>query len=244
MQTPGLTDFLIRTVLDGEFRELALADPDRACEGYALSDEAREVLCSRDERLLNLLSSAFRESWVESTPPSTSPQQTPTDLPATQALPDVCLLLSLIPHVVETADDSLHFNYEASLRPWTDPTHGVNDPQPPLAPDADGRIDFLVRIAPTVISPGLADPKIAYAATIQSPFAAPAAPQQVNPKEPTIGSVAASEESSPSKQADKESRILETLAAAVRQAEPSDRYERLVGLIRFLQTGEVDGDEC
>ena len=43
MKRGSAADFLVRTVLDGAFRELAIANPQRAFEGYELSEEEKDI---------------------------------------------------------------------------------------------------------------------------------------------------------------------------------------------------------
>ena len=61
--TPNAADYLIRAVLDDEFRRLALTSPEQAFAAFALTAEEQDFLRARDERMLALLGAAVRDSW-------------------------------------------------------------------------------------------------------------------------------------------------------------------------------------
>lgn len=87
--TPApLAEFLIRAVLDDAFRELALSEPERAFEGYDLSEEEREILGARDGRLLGRLGGTVARGEAIGRPPVREPPTEPVET-ALPRLPEV-----------------------------------------------------------------------------------------------------------------------------------------------------------
>ena len=96
MKPGSLADFLVRTVLDEAFRELARTNPQRAFEGFDLSEDEKEILCARDQRLLGLLGAAVaQENRSGEDRPAEIPS--PRGAPTKPSLPEVKLLLRLVP---------------------------------------------------------------------------------------------------------------------------------------------------
>ena len=232
-------DFLIRTVLDETFRELALADPQRAFEGYALSEEQQEILRSRDARLLGLLGGTVAQGEALAEHASKKGISKTADAPL-PSLPQVKLLLRLVPQATQPPGSASSVAYAASLHPW--PGHersktidAENGGQ--TAGDIAGmtpRIEWLVRITPTVIGSQETGLKVAYSATIQ-PLAVGAdeAPLATQGPTPAVGR--------PPWNHHIESSAARSAARAVRESEASVRYEKLLELIHALQTGDERG---
>ena len=213
-------DFLIRTVLDDAFRDLAMADPRRAFEGYDLSLEEQDILSSRDERLLGLLGQAAGNTGPQVTPPvKASPEDTPPA--AAPVLPDVVLLLCLEPQTAQLPDSTAKVVYAASLHPWSGDVS---------SPPVDAELTWLVRITPTVIEAQQAGLKVAYAASIQ-PFTGGAG-EHVQPS-----SGPASAPAMTPWRHNLESPAAKAAAQAVLASEAPNRYQKLLELIRALQTG-------
>ena len=235
MARGSATDFLIQTVLDEAFRELAMADPQRAFEGYDLSEEEQEILRSRDSRLLGLLGKAAgRGEVLVEHPAEEGPAQTAASgLPS---LPEVKLLLRLAPHAPKPPESTSEFAYAASLHPWP----GDQGPEKASAESGrrskehDAELAWIIRITPTVVEAQETGLKVAYSASIH-PFAVgtdekqPSAhePSQAPPRPPWNHHV--------------ESSAAKAAARAVRESDASQRYERLLELIHALQTGNERG---
>lgn len=227
MTRGSAADFLIRVVLDEAFRELAMADPQRAFEGYNLSDSERGILSGRDERLLELLgravapgraSDAHREARDSS---KAAARPLPT-------LPEVKLVLRLAPHTPQPAEATPQAAYEASLQPW-------------LAEHATGQcgaapagLAWLVRITPTVVDSQEAGLTVAYSASIH-PLAAGAGDSGPLNQQP------ARAPASPPWNHHIESSAAKEAALAVRASDARGRYEKLLDLIHALQTGDDRG---
>ena len=129
MTRGSAADFLIRTVLDEQFRELAVADPHRAFEGYDLSDREREILLARDGRLLGLLGQAMGQDEPSVEPPD-GDVGAATSASPTPGLPEVKLLLRLTPFVAQDPESGQKVSYEASLHPWPDDGGGRSTADP------------------------------------------------------------------------------------------------------------------
>jgi hypothetical protein len=232
----GLAEFLVKSILDIEFRERALSDPDGAFEGFDLSADEKDVLSSGDERLLNLLGRGLQYSGPaqhnqqpmgeSSSEPSVFPHQT---------LPEINLRMRLVPHAVRSPDNLLELSYSASLHPWTDdpatwdqPVGGATDPESVAA-----AIDLMIRVVPTVISLPGSEPKLAYSASIQSPNV-------------EVGTVVLPGEGKsfdgtalPSRYHG-DSLAARQAAAEIGQAEPDQRYPTLLELVSALRHGDAD----
>ncbi len=239
MARGAATEFLIRTVLDDAFRELALTDPQRAFEGYDLSEEERDILCSRDGRLLGLLGAAVAHAKapIEPTAKGESVETAESPLPS---LPEVNLLLRLDPRVTQAPDSAPSVGYAASLMPWSGdherkPTDAESTEQ--AEDHGDGTppgVSWIIRITPTVVDSTEAGLKVAYHAAIH-PDSANAGEEQSSVEWPTTTSAM-----SPWLH-HVESAAAKAAAQAVRASDPDGRYEKLLELISTLQTGDERG---
>ena len=195
--------------------------------------------------MLTLLSNAFQESWSPADTPVVGESEShPAPVP-TQTLPELRLSLSLIPHVLESADEppesDIQLNYEASLHPWPQAATGREEAGGELDQQSpsDGRVDLLVRIVPSVISAPGESPKIAYAATIQAPGA-----MQTNGPQANLGRLEAGPEPDAAESVSPDSlyaSAIQALVDDVRQASPDDPFLKLLKLIRFQHEGGRDG---
>lgn len=239
MAQRSAADFLIRTVLDETFRELALADPKRAFEGYALTEEQQEILRSRDARLLGLLGGAASqgETLAEHAPKEGISKTADAPLPG---LPQVKLLLRLVPQATQTPDSASRVAYAASLHSWPrdeeSPTIGAESGGQTAGDAADltPRIEWVVCITPTVVDSQESGLKVAYAASIQPLAVGTNAPQpSIRKPSQALGS--------PPWNHQVESSAARAAARAVRASEANGRYEKLLELIHALQTGDERG---
>lgn len=215
-----LRAFLVRTVLDDAFRELARTDPDAAFEAYDLSPADREVIRERGPAMLRLLGEAL-EAGDDAVPARPTPRAPPAEAAPVQSpkgdprgtpvglddeveplpeLPDAELLLRLRPqtHVDDQGDRKIL--HAASLHPWP-PTDG--DP---------GAVAFHLRFTPTVGRGRDGRVQVAYAGSLQSvsPGAEPP------PAEPWGHRT--------------DTEAVREATRGVRDADPDDRYQRLLEL--------------
>ena len=238
MKRGSAADFLVRTVLDEEFRELALANPQRAFEGYELSEEEKDILRSRDHRLLGLLGEAVAHKGAPAEHQLQKEHTDPT-APTLPSLPEVKLLLRLAPHVPQSPGSETNVSYAASLHSWpceeeleTDPDSDEQATGQPGA--AVGEVRWIVRITPNVVESQEAGLTVAYTASIHPLMADP---NQVHPsvREPT------QELASPPWNHHVESTAAKTAARAALAADRGERYGKLLELVHALQTGD-NGD--
>jgi hypothetical protein len=232
-------DFLIRAVLDEAFRELALADPQRAFEGYDLSEAEQQILRSRDGRLLGLLGEAAGQGHAVVEQPARKATAKPaaSSLPS---LPEVKLLLRLTPHATQQPDGASKVSYAASLHPWP----GDREPKgtdPGSGEQAEGHSDgtppemaWVIHIVPTVLDAQETGLKVAYSASIQ-PLAVGTDGTQPPAREPPRALA-----NSPWNH-HLESSAAKAAAQAVRACAPSRRYEKLLELVDALQAGDGRG---
>jgi len=249
MKRKSVNDYLIRTVLDDAFREVAIADPLVAFEGYDLSEEEKEILRSRDHRLLGLLGRVVAGSHAGDDHPcgavehplKTEAETEPTDQekPPMPHLAEVNLLLRLVPQAVPSADGESKVAYAASLHPWPDDkgtTPGA-DTEAPSRGEPDGEpteVKWIVRIQPTVLGTEAAGLRVAYSASIhpltaasdesREPVAHADGPPAGAPWNHQIESAAA-----------------KAAARAAQAAAPDQRFMKLLDLVEALQTGDHGG---
>jgi hypothetical protein len=238
MKQGSAVDFLVRTVLDEAFRKLALAHPQRAFEGYDLTDEQKEILRRRDHRLLGLLGDAVapEKAGVQQT---LDKEEADVDAPAPPDLPEVKLLLRLVPQASSSPDSGPDISYAVSLHAWPgddDRTTGsdtANRTETGVGGDV-GEVSWLIRIAPTVVESQAAGLRVAYFASIHPLMTDPDRTRR-SARERT------GELASPPWNHHVGSSAAKTAARAVHAADPSQRYHKLLDLVHALQTGDDGG---
>ncbi|MCH7872030.1 MAG: hypothetical protein IID33_10060 [Planctomycetes bacterium] len=212
MKTGTAADFLIRAVLDETFRELAIADPQRAFEGYDLSPDQRESLRRRDGRVLGLRGEVVAPPDEER--PASAAQ------PPLPKLPEVTLLLRLTPQSAQLPDSTSKVTYAAALSTW---------PGNEEIKNADGEpsdVAWVIRITPTVLERREEGWHVAYAAVIQ-PLAVDLAGSSLTAQEKGASPWNHQVESDAAKMA----------AQAVLTSGADGRYARLLDLVHALQPG-------
>jgi hypothetical protein len=246
MKQGSVDDFLIRVVLDDAFRELAQDDPDRAFEGYDLSEREREILRAQDHGVLGLLGEVVTQRQaagnrkaggdkaeeMEESEPATSKSAWPE-------LADVELLLRLRPKVTEPPGSEPRVSYEATLQPWpcedTPGPGSTGDGQDDAKADTAGNeVKWIIRIGRQVVGAQDAELAVAYSASIH-PLMGDGDQRRAPTPEPDRGSA------SPPWNHHVESSAAKTAAQAVRDADADQRYARLIELAHALQTGDGHG---
>lgn len=235
MTGKSAADFLVRAVLDEAFRDLALSNPQRAFEGFDLTEEEKEILRVRDHRVLGLLGDVVRRQEAVAEPPVEK-------APATgvaQTLPglaEVKLLLRLVPQVVGSPGSEPKVSYAASLHPWP-----VDDePEGGAAPTENGaeaeaaEVRWLIRIAPEVVESRDTGLAVAYSASIHPVTA------EVNQTGPADRAAPPETTGLPWKH-HVDSPAVRSAAQAVQAADASQRYAKLLELVHALQTGVHGG---
>jgi hypothetical protein len=235
MKQGSLADFLVRTVLDEAFRELALTDPERAFQGFDLSHEQKEILRRRDHRLLGLLGDAVAPTETCPEPPVKQKHGEPVAA-AAPSLPEVKLLLRLVPQVTQSRDSDPNISYAASLHPYPGEIEQTTDPDTTEQPQqaagcALDELRWIIRFVPTILGSGDAGTTVAYAASIH-PWTSETDPigSQIGEPGPALAS--------PPWNHHVASSAAKDAARAVQAAAPSRRYEKLLELVHALQTGD------
>ncbi len=239
MARGSAAEYLIRTVLDEEFRELASTDPRRAFEGYELSDEEQEILCARDARLLGLLGQAFAQAKTVVEPPAAEVRSDASEQQLT-SLAAVKLLLRLAPQGKQEPDSTSAVAYAATLEPWpgddqlqaAEATSAAEAGQAGQSPPPE--VAWIIRIQPTVLESQAAGLKVAYSASIL-----PLTGSTENASSPTPDAGPTSAASPWHHHT--ESAAAQAAAGAVRASDAEGRYEKLLDLIHALQTGDERG---
>ncbi len=211
MKSGTAADFLIRAVLDEAFRDLAIADPERAFEGYDLNSDQRESLRRRDGRVLGLLG--------EVVPPPAEHERTSSAEPLPK-LPEVKLLLRLTPQSAQLPDSTSKVTYAATLSAWP------GDQEAKVATGEPSDVAWVIRIKPTVLERRDEGLNVAYAAAIQ-PLAVDLAGSSLTAQEKGASPWNHQVESDAAKMA----------AQAVLASGADGRYARLLDLVHALQPG-------
>ena len=239
MTQGSATDYLIRAALDGSFRELALAEPDRAMAEYDLTEDEKDILRNRDERLLELLGGSIEmvKASAES-PQSTEIAAAPGSSRST--LPPVELLLRLAPQTTQSADGMPQVSYAASLHPWPLPEdakqneveQGTNGESPRTY--AASELAWLIRMTPTVMGSEAAGLRVAYSAAMHPVDLSTAHSQSASDRmvPPALRS--------PWRH-DVESSAVKTAAQEVLASPKDARCEKLRALIAAMQAGDDRG---
>ena len=232
----GLAEFLIKTVLDAGFRELALSDPDGAFEGFDLSTDEKDVLCSGDERVLSLLGRVLQHSGPpQHNQESTREHSSEPSVFTHQSLPEINLRMRLIPHAVSSPGKQFELSYSASLHPWTDDPASWDQPVDGAAEPGSvaTAVDLMIHIVPTMITFPGSEPKLAYSASIESPKERAGTVAPLGEGESHYGAA-------PPSRYHGNSLAARQAAAEVAQAEPDQRYSKLLELVSAIRCGDDD----
>ena len=140
---------LIESALDPEMCRRLIESPEEAFQGFDLTDEEKDLLRRPDHRLLRLLGIALAEEAESSPGPKASTCVTqPHAIAEVRSLPDLSLLLTLVP-CAQYENGQLHtFAYAvwvSPLPPGADPATlppppGVAFPGRPLTPQPCGPV--------------------------------------------------------------------------------------------------------
>jgi precorrin-3B methylase len=138
---PGIDRLLIESALQPDLRRRLVDSPEEVFPEFDLTEEQRDILRKRDDRLLELLGAALARQAAAGPPAPPAPQPSP---PAPQArqLPDLRLALTVVPVAQEQAGKLHSLSFAAWVNPLpegTDPAglappEGTVLPGQPLAP--------------------------------------------------------------------------------------------------------------
>lgn len=222
MSASELARFLARVVLDDELRAIATTDVGRAAEGFALEPRHIDALRRGGPEVLDLLGEAFRAG--EASPGSAADDEAPVVASADGArrLPAIGLVLRLQPFATGAGDD-LRLTWAASIVPDGAP-EPVVDPAPPGTPLPPLRLRVGVTPVTEAADEGL---RVRFATDVRpegtndaaGPIASTGAALRYHPWDHRLGS-----------------REVRDAADAVRASPPGERRERILALIRAMET--------
>lgn len=134
MDADDFSLFLVRAVLDPEFRRLVRETPDEAFAGYALTDEQQAAIRSGDGGMLRLLGTVIRADDVSS-PPWVSAPDPDADAPATAIdvpvpLAPIALQVVVQPWAQQTPE-GLRLSFTSSVQHSAAPATTAADAAPP-----------------------------------------------------------------------------------------------------------------
>jgi hypothetical protein len=225
----GITRLLIASAIDPDVYRRLVETPEETFDVFGVGDADRELLRNPDHRLLRVLGAALAQEHASaSAEPSVATMAAPLAVPGTTAsapLPDVSLVLTLVPCAIYYGDQLRSFTYATWVSPLPDgvdpealpPPAGTALPGTPLPP-----LRAVVRVSAIQMQDAAGNPLVGLsAALLQSTnISAPPPPEAVgNPA--VLGRDLAA--------ADVQSAI-----AAVRCAPAADRYARLIELLHVL----------
>jgi hypothetical protein len=220
---PGIDQLLIATAIDAELRRQLEESPEEAFQGFDLKEEEKDLLRHPDHRLLRLLGAALareRESSAFQAQGDSEVSQQPHAVIEGATLPEVSLVLTLVP-CAKYEDGRLDkINYAV----WVKPLPAGTDPASLQTP-------------PEMVFPG--QPLTPLHAVIQ----VSALRMQDMNGNPLIGLSAVFRKSSnlsapPPPGSDLDAPEIQAAIAGVRRATTEQKYDRLIDLLHSLHLGE------
>jgi len=228
---PGIGQLLIQSALEPDLCRRLLESPDQMFQDFDLTEEEKDVLRKPDHRLLPLLGAAL--SGQSATGPS---QEEPTGpqpiLPVIEArtLPAQLLALTVVPCVLRASEQQKGIAYAVWVSPLAEgadpaslpPPAGAVLPGPPLAP-----LYAVIQLSAVQSLDATGNLQVGlWASFRQSSNVIPPPPPETAGNSEALGSRA-------------DSAPVADAAAAVRHATGSERYDRLVDLLRVVRAGDV-----
>jgi len=230
---PGIDQLLIASALDGELRRRILETPEEAFRDFDLSEEEKDILRRPDHRMLALLGTALaRQAEASDAGPATPAEAPPGAVPQGRTLPDVRLVLTLVPCAQYENGTLTGFKYAAwvnSLPEGTDPATlppppGAALPGQPLAP-----LHAVIHVSALELRDTAGNPAVGLWASLR---------QSTNIPLPPPPETAGRPEAAPFAR-DLGSAEVRASVAAVRSAVSEERYDRLLDLMHVLRSGDV-----
>ena len=215
-------------------RRRLLESPEEVFQEFDLTEEERDLLRQPDHRLLRLLGAALADN-VESSgprPKASTALLPPHAIVQARTLPDISLVLTLVP-CAQYEDGRLStFAYAVWVNPLPQgadpaslpPPPGAVFPGQPLTP-----LHAVIQVSAVQMQDAAGDPQVGLSASLQqsSNIAAPAPPEAAGrPGVSPFGSDLGSGE-------------VQATIARVRSAPIDQRYGRLIDLMRALRGTEA-----
>ena len=215
-------------------RRRLLESPEEVFHEFDLTEEERDLLRRPDHRLLRLLGAALADE-VESSgprPKATTVAPQPHTIVQAGTLPDISLVLTLVPCAQYENGGLNTFAYAVWVNPLPQgadpatlpPPPGVVFPGQPLTP-----LHTVIRVAAVQMQDAAGEPQVGLSASLQqsSNITAPPPPEAAGrPGVSPFGS-------------DLRSGEVQAAVAAVRGAPSDQRYVRLIELMHALRGAEV-----
>jgi hypothetical protein len=230
---PGIDRLLIDSALDADLLRKLQESPEEAFQGFALTEEEKDLLRRPDHRLLRLLGAALAHERISSAPvpqAATNAQQ-PHAVVDAPALPDLSLVLTLVP-CAQYENGRLH---KVSYAVWVNPLPAGADPAnvpPPQGAAFPGQpltpLHAVIQVSPLAMQDAVGLPLIGLSAVFRQStnISAPPPPESAGrPDGSPFGSALDSEQ-------------VKTAIAGVRSAPDGQRYDRLIDLLHALRGGE------
>ena len=183
---PGIDRLLIESALQPDLRRRLLDSPEDVFPEFDLTEEQRDILRKRDDRLLELLGAALaRQAGAGASPVAPAaelpePQSSPPP-PQARQLPDLRLALTVVPVAQEEAGKLHSLTFAAWVNPLPEGTDPADLPPPqgtilpgqPLAP-----LRAVVHVCAQLLSDAGGAPQVGLTASLlqSSNLAAPRAP--------------------------------------------------------------------
>jgi hypothetical protein len=225
---------LIASALDPDTRRRLLESPEEVFHEFDLTEEERDLLRRPDHRLLRLLGAALADEAESSGPRPKASTAVPQPHTIVQAgtLPDISLVLTLVPCAQYENGRLNTFAYAVWVNPLPQgvdpatlpPPPGVVFPGQPLTP-----LHTVIRVSAVQMQGAAGDPQVGLSASLQqaSNITAPPPPEAAGrPGGSPFGSDLRSEE-------------VQAAVAAVRGAPNDQRYGRLIDLMHALRGAEA-----
>jgi hypothetical protein len=231
---PGIDQLLIASALDADLRRQLLESPEEAFRGFDLTEEEKDLLRRPDHRLLRLLGTALAHERPSSAPapPAAAAAQQPHAVVEAPTLPDVSLLLTLVPCAQYENGRLRKISYAVwvnPLPPGADPAsmpppQGAVFPGQPLTP-----LHAVIQVSPLHMQDADGHPLIGLSAAFRQSSNVTAPPPSESAGRP-YGSLFGN---------DLRSEDVRTAVTAVRNAPTGQKYDRLIDLLHALRGGEA-----
>jgi hypothetical protein len=230
----GISRLLVASAIDPDVYRRLLESPEETFDAFDLADEDRELLRRPDHRLLRVLGAALTEENAPASaaasvatmaaPPAVA--DAPPGVPTVGApLPDVSLVLTLVPCALYDGAELRNFAYAAWVSPLPEgadpealpPPPGAVLPGKPLPP-----LRAVVRVSAVQMQDAAGNPLVGLSAALlrSTNMSAPPPPEAAGDPAALGRGLSAAE--------------VQSAIAAVRGAPAGARYGKLIELLRVL----------
>jgi hypothetical protein len=229
MAKTGISRLLIASAIDPDIYRRFLESPEATFDEFGLADDDRELLRHPDHRLLGALAAALAEenatAAVASVATVAAPSAAAVTPPASAPLPDMSLVLTVVPCALYDEGKLHSFNYVA----WVSPLPAGADPEtlpPPAGTVFPGKplppLHAVVRVSAIQMQDAVGNPLVGLSASLVKDTNMSAPP----PREAAGNPAAIGRDLSTAE--------VQSAVAAVRSAPAEGRYGKLIELLRVL----------